>query len=465
MPRSPKLESYIDSDWSKAFLFGLYVGLSLLLFVSWLDPARGSVFHKATNIYGVQALAGAILAIWRIWEKAESPKASTAIPLIWICSGLAAWAIGQPVWTWASIRTVEVPYPWWSDLFYLASDLFWLVALMTIFRSLRRPILPAISPFTKIVIPIAVSLLLTGLPTWIVTRVNHESINPWVIGTDFIYIFLTFSSLILTIGLVVGENSQIPYPLQQCIRYLCVASAIDAIATLAFTVTEKLPATFALAYYDGNWVDWLFLTAMYSWGASALRWPVRQEQLEYTFHTRRGGLPIEDIYRAVDIEHAYPEFASFFTDPDSIKWILKHIPSCWRVTKLGRAVVGSTFLFPVSRHLTKKLEDTVTDEHQTLSQERLRDVRLLERQLFDEVKKSPVSWECLYLADASFLPKHRRRGLAFKSFKETIESLVQEHTGGKIEIYCWPTSMAGRKLFESLRKYFEAQNIPVKIIT
>jgi hypothetical protein len=464
MPSPHKIEAYIGSDRSKAFLFGLYVGLSLLLFVSWLDPARNSLFHKATNIYGVQALAGAILGGWRIWKRAESPKASTAIPSLWICIGLAAWAIGQPIWTWASIRIANVPYPWWSDIFYLASDLFWLVALMTIFRSLRRPILPAISPFTKILIPIAVSLLLTGLPTWIAARVNHESIKPWVIGTDFIYILLTFSSLILTIGLVVGENSQIPYPLQQCIRYLCAASAIDAIATLAFTVTEKLPATFALAYYDGNWVDWLFLTAMYCWGASTLKWPVRQEQLEYTFHTRRGGLRIEYIYRAADIEQEYPEFASF-TDPDSIKWILTHIPSCWRVIKLGRVVVGSTFLFPLPRRLIKRIEDAQTDEHQTKSQEMLREIRMLERQLFDEVKKSPVTWECLYLADASVLPKHRRRGLAFKSFKETIESVAAEHQARKIEVYCWPTSLASRKLFESLRKYFEAQHIPVKIIS
>ena len=127
MPSPHKIKPYIGSDRSKAFLFGLYVGLSLLLFVSWLDPARNSLFHKATNIYGVQALAGAILGGWRIWKRAESPKASPAIPSIWICIGLAAWAIGQPIWTWASIRIANVPYPWWSDIFYLASDLFWLM--------------------------------------------------------------------------------------------------------------------------------------------------------------------------------------------------------------------------------------------------------------------------------------------------------------------------------------------------
>jgi hypothetical protein len=460
-----KIESYIGSETSKAFLFGLYVGLSLLLFVSWLDPARDSIFHKATNIYGIQALAGAILGGWRIWKRADSPKTVPAVSLIWICVGLAMWAMGQAVWTWATIRVADVPYPWWSDIFYLASDLFWLVALLMIFRSLRRPILPAISPFTKVLIPIAVSLLLTGLPTWINLRVNPVfTIRPGVIATDFIYIFLTFSSLILAISLLVGENSQIPYPLHQCIRYLCAASAIDAIATLAFTVTVKFPAPHTWGYYNGNWVDWLFLTAMYCWGVSTLKWPIRQEQLEYTFHTRRGKLPVADIYRAVDIEQGYPEFASF-TDPDSIRWILKHIPSCWRVIKLGRVVVGSTFLFPVPRHLIKKIENARTNEYQTKSQEMVKEIRILERRLFDEVKKSPVTWDCLYLADASVLPKHRRRGLAFRSFKETIESILSEHDARNIEVYCWPTSLAGTKLAEGLRKHLEARHTPVKIIS
>jgi hypothetical protein len=459
-----KLESYIGSARGKAFLFGLYVGLSLLLFVSWLDPARDSFFHKATNIYGVQALAGAMLGGWRIWKRAENPKASPAIPSLWICMGLTVWAMGQAVWIWATVHIASVPYPWWSDLLYLGSDLFWLVALFMIYKSLRRPILPAINPFTKILIPIGVSLLLTGLPTWIAARVDPESIEPWVVATDFVYIFLTFSSLILAIGLVVGENSQIPYPLHQCIRYLCAATAVDAIANMAFTVTVKLPATQTWGYYNGNWVDWLFLTAMYCWGASTLKWPIRPEQFEYTFHTRSGKLPLTDIYRAVDIEEVYPEFASF-TDPGSIEWILKHTPSCWRVIKLGRVVIGSTFLFPVPRDLIKKIQDAQTSVHQTKSQEMIREIRMLERKVFDEAKKRPITWECLYLADASILRKHRGRGLAFMSFKETIESIADEHKNLKIEVFCRPTGLPSTKLALRLRQHFEARNISVRIIS
>jgi hypothetical protein len=50
-------EMSFNNGRSKAFLLGLYIGLSLLLLVSHLDPQRDSQLHVATNIYGLQALA------------------------------------------------------------------------------------------------------------------------------------------------------------------------------------------------------------------------------------------------------------------------------------------------------------------------------------------------------------------------------------------------------------------------
>src|SRR5438270_774678 len=114
-----KSETVIPSEVGKAFLFGLYVGLSLLLFISWLDPAHDSSLAKATNIYGVQALAGAVLGLWRVWQRGDDPRRTPATVSVWICIGLAAWTVGQGLWTWASFRIAEVPYPWLSDVFYL----------------------------------------------------------------------------------------------------------------------------------------------------------------------------------------------------------------------------------------------------------------------------------------------------------------------------------------------------------
>ena len=445
------------ADGGKAFLFGLYIGLSLLIFLSWLDPVHDSFLHKASNIYGVQALAGGILGLWLTWRRADQPKASPAISSVWISIGLVVWTIGQVLWIWASFRIAAVPYPWWSDVFYLASDLFWLVAIYMIYSSLDRPRLPAVSPFTKVLIPIGISLLLAGVPTWIAKRVGGDWLDPWAVAVDFVYILLTCSSLILAIGLVTGDNTEIPFPLHQCLRYLCAATAIDTLAVLAFSITVKLPPSHRWAYYNGNWVDWLFLTAMYFWGASALKWPVRQELLHYTFQTRRAGARLEDIYRASYIAQRYSP-AEPLIKAESIDWILEHIPACFRVVKLGSTVVGSTFLFPVPPELLEPLND-----NPILSGELPRQIRTLERQVFEEAKKHPITWDCLYLADASISPKHRRRGLAFRSFQETIEGIAARHPEGKIKVYCWPVTLETTELARKLSEHFEGRIAVIKV--
>jgi hypothetical protein len=441
------------------------VGLSLLLFVSWLDPSHDSSLHKATNIYAVQALVGGALGFWRIWKRRADPRTSPAVVAIWICAGLIVWTLGQGLWIWASFEIKDVPYPWWGDLFYLLSDLFWLVALYKIYTSLGRTRLPAISPFTKILIPITISLILTGLPTWVASRIGSTP-NPWVIACDFAYILLTFSSLILAIGLVLGDNTAIPFPLHQCIRYLCAATVIDTAAVMAFTITVKLPSDYALAYFNGNWADWLFLTAMYFWGASALKWPIRNELLHYSFETARLGLLADEIYRAIDIAHRYSP-PTPLVSTDSLDWIREHIPNCWRVVKLGNLVVGSTLIFPVPKGSIKRYQEerkTSADKHKEqllLSEETFKDK--LERRLFDEVQTSDLDWDCLYLAEATILPEHRRRGLAFKSFCETIDDVASRHPGRRIEVYGWPEVGEQTKLFEKLRDHFK-NRIPFKKI-
>jgi hypothetical protein len=438
---------------SKAFLLGLYLGLSLLLFVSYLDPELNSPLHKATNIYAVQALAGAILGFWRIRKRAENSRKTPALASVWICLGLAGWVIGQGLWTWGTFKfATEEPYPWWSDIFYIASDLCWLVALFYIFKSLDRRRLIENGSFITIATTV-LGLLVSGF-VWVDHKLiiaKMDSSNLSILACDFTYILVTFLSMILAVALVLGEeNSKIPFPVHQCIRYLCAATAIDAVAILAFTVTVKLKDP-PLAYFNGNWVDWLFLTAMYCWGVSALKCSIRREELQYTSGTRRSGLQEDDIYRASEVAESYSQ-AAHGTEPraiysGSIRWILDTIPRCWRVVKLGDLVVGSTFVFPVPQLLIDAFLDGEMNETK-------------EREMFEEVKKKSPTWECLYLADASIVAKHRRRGLAFKCFRETIENIAEEHNS-KIKVYCWPNTLERKGLADKLRSHFEDQGIRV----
>jgi hypothetical protein len=128
--------------------------------------------------------------------------------------------------------------------------------------------------------------------------------------------------------------------------------------------------------------------------------------------------------------------------------------------KLGDVVVGSTFVFPASK--------TLIDQHQNVrrssdekrrdklgEEELFRDKR--ERELFKEVKAEAVAWDCLYLAEATILPRHQRRGLAFKSFCETIDDIAERHPDTHIEIFGWPEGLEQTKLFEKLREHYKGR--------
>lgn len=450
-----------EYDRSKGFLFGLYVGLlSLLILVSLFDPLylpqnlpdlkenytfKIPNLHAATNIYGMLALAGAVLGFWRIWKWADKPRRLLHLPSVWICSGLAVWVIAQGLWV-LGVR------PWIRDTAFIVADLCWLAALWTILKLVNKLLnglgKPEIkfSPFMGLLTTILGLLIAVFL--WInrslIDAAELTSATFFQLGTDFVYMLFTFAGIVLAVALVNAKTAELPLPVQRCLRYVFAATVINAFATLAFVLTTKFNAGDPGFYSDGNWIDWLFLTAMYCWGISALTCPIREAEHQYTYSATLDNVSLEDYYRAREITEHYLR-----TEPnskrtiylDSTRWILDNIPGCWNIVKLGELVVGSTFLFPVSRALIK----------------RFRAHEITEREMFEEVMKNPLTWECLYLADASILARHRRRRLAFNCFKETIDWVKEEHKDLEIEVHCWPNTLERDGLVEELVKHFKGK--------
>lgn len=448
-----------EYDRSKGFLSGLYLGLlSLLILVSFgdrfhLNPLGTEYIydkpglHTATNIYGILALAGAVVGFWRIWKWTDKPRKLLFLPSMWICAGLAVWVVGQGLWILKLIK-FGGKYPWFHDIAFIVADVCWLAALWTtlrlvnkLLRELKEPEIK-FSPFMTVLTSILT--LLVGIFIWM----HHRDISPplslekiFTLGTDAVYILSTYLSMIVAVALVSGKTAQIPLPLQRCLRYLFAATAINAFATIAFLLTTKAPENGAWRYAEGNWIDWLFLIAMYCWGISALKCPIREAEHQYTYGTTLSNVKVEDFCRAREITQHYlrnePD-SGRTVYLDSTKWILDHISESWNIVKLGDLVVGSTLLFPVSRCLI----------------ERLKAHEITEPEMFAEVMKNPLTWECWYLADASILEQHRRRKLAYNSFKETIEQIKDEHKDLEIRVYCLPNTLARKGLVIKLQEHF-----------
>src|SRR4029079_3075184 len=115
-----------------------------------------------TNIYGVLALAGAMLGFWRIWRRAEKPRALLSLPSFWISVGLAIWVIAQVMWVFAKWKDPEGEGPGPYDIAYIIADICWIVALFTVFKALGREVMKAISPFMAIITTVLI-LLIGGL--------------------------------------------------------------------------------------------------------------------------------------------------------------------------------------------------------------------------------------------------------------------------------------------------------------
>lgn len=448
-----------EYDRGKGFLFGLYVGLLLLLIlVSLADPFHLDLaankytydkpgLHTATNIYGILALAGAVFGFWRIWKWTDKPRRLLFLPSIWICIGLAVWVVAQGLWVIDALNGNE-KYPGVHDIAFIVADLCWLGALWTIFRLvnklLKRLDEPEIkiSPFMAILS--SIQSLLVGSFVWLYHPLISTPVTLtklFTLGTDFIYILSTYIGMILAVALVNGKTSQLPLPVQRCLRYLFAATAINAFATIAFVLTTKAPVNGAWKYADGNWIDWLLLTAMYCWGISALKCPIREAEYQYTYSTTLSNVKVEDFYRAREITQHYLQNETNSERTiylDSTRWIRDNISKCWNIVKLGDLVVGSTLVLPVSQALIK----------------RFRDREITEREMFKEVQNSPLSWECLYLADASILVQHRRRQLAFNCFKETIDGVKADHRTLEIEVHCLPNTLARKALVKKLEAHF-----------
>lgn len=443
---------------SETFLLGLFVGLSLLLpVVVHFDHKYDSHLRTLTNIYGVLALAGAVLAFWRIWRRSEKPRTLLSLPSFWICIGLSIWVVAQVMWIVAKWNDPNFRGSGLYDIGYTAADVCWLVALLMVFKSLDRRVVTAISPIMAIITTGLVLLMagFAGLDHALIARLSEldpqlSSGDLLTLLTDLVYVLLTFCAIVLAVTLLLGINTELPLPVHQCLRYLFAATLIEAIATVAYLVTIKLNATQPFSYIDGNLVDSLFLTAMFFWGISALKCPIRRDELDYTFGTLGSGVSVEDIYGADEIARHYSVSVpdrDFKIDSQSRQWILDNIPDCWGVAKLGDLVVGSALIFPVPRSFMESFDPKT----------------MKECEIFEKVKReSVITWDCLYLADASTLMRHRGRGIALKCFSETIETIAKRHPRLNIQVYCWRNIPQKGKLVEKLQAYLKEHKEDLK---
>src|SRR5262245_60885560 len=134
--------------WGRGVVLGLYCGLSLLFAIRTVHPDLDSRLLNYTNIYGLEAAAGAAITFVLIARCRVASSGELRYSPVWICVGLVSWAVGQLWWLKETLLDRSpATYPAWSDVAYLLADLSFVLALLGLFSILRRRLVSELPPW------------------------------------------------------------------------------------------------------------------------------------------------------------------------------------------------------------------------------------------------------------------------------------------------------------------------------
>ncbi|HTB66473.1 MAG TPA: hypothetical protein VK727_09605 [Steroidobacteraceae bacterium] len=141
-----------------------------------------------------------------------------------------------------------------------------------------------------------------------------------------------------------------------------------------------------------------------------------------------------DVLRALEIAeemfHTQTDADQMLLNAGYARWVVSVIPCCWTLIVLGGTVVGGQFVLPTSIDMMRSFLGG----------------NLSERAMMDEVRENGArDWDALYLAGATVVPDHRRKGLALEALSRTVEGIAKRRAA-RLELFYWPFSTEGRSL-------------------
>jgi len=443
----------------KAFYLGLFIGLTMLFSITIFGNVlqiKEPGLSVYTTEYTLMAIIGGILSLYRFIK--TRPKDGNEFNPELISIGLLVWSSGQILWMIGmNIKGNDLPYPWYSDVPYVASLIIWLIVLLKLYRPLKLKFISA----SKILSGVYKALL-AGVVALIgfldrdkIVNVS-EGMNLIRVITDFLYLFLPLSSAFIAGILYLTPIPNISLKAQKCIAFLFYATLLNFLANSAFVVTFRfieLQPSSPLVYTDGGWIDYLYLSSMTCWCIATTIYPTSLSDLTYSFGNYMSiNINATDVFKAANIAeeifHTNTNTGYMQINSDTTLWIMENLPHAWKIIKSGDDVIGSAIVLPVS---DKDIED-------------FRSKNISEAELFRRVKtyNAPI-YENLYLAGATILAEHRFRGLAFQCFVMLIETdnLVVDK---KPNLICWPISNPGLKLSIKLKTYFTEKGYKFEVI-
>lgn len=219
--------------------------------------------------YGLMPIFGGLFGIWEAKEWGMF-KSAMGKALFFLSAGLITWGVGEMIWSYYNfILQVEIPYPSWADASFIVSWPLWSIGVVFMsFATGARYGLKSIGGRLQL---IAIPLLAAALSYYllvVVARQGSFELNGGMLKIFFDLAYPIWDVVILTIALLIyGLSFKLLGGIYQWpVLITLFGFIVNYFADFGFSYTTTVGT-----FYNGNWVDLLFATAMFvlSFGVSS----------------------------------------------------------------------------------------------------------------------------------------------------------------------------------------------------
>jgi hypothetical protein len=247
---------------ASAYLCGFYVALLVWWATIALSKITDSPFNLAFAFaYGLMPLFGGILGFLaaRKWGLLKSAMGKA---LLFFSLGLIMWGLGEMIWSYYNfVERIEIPYPSIADIFFVLSWPLWGVGVwyMSYATGAKYGLKSKIGKIQLFSIPIVAALFSYYLLVMVARGGTFDISGDWMkIFFDIAYPL--FDVIVLAIGALVFGLSfkflggKYKWP----VIITLFGFIINYFADFGFSYTTTVGS-----FYNGNWVDLLFTSAMF----------------------------------------------------------------------------------------------------------------------------------------------------------------------------------------------------------
>lgn len=266
------------------FFTGIYV-LSIAAYLGvWLQPpGHGNFERYYSNVYlTIMPFAGGIAGLLRLRGASSKPRRSV---LIIFSIGLLVWAAGSVAWSLYNVRRIEIPYPSWADAGYFPQIFLWIVGALMMFKMARTNVIEEMKT------PAAWVTAICGGIVTVLRWVRGNTFTPDAtqdmikFAFDVAYPVTEIIASALFVALVFGASSRAlgtaSHGTERAGYAFVVGTLILTAADFIFNFTTSLKPSSALAYYNGNWVDVVYLSAFYALSIGLALLPVNEPPMTW----------------------------------------------------------------------------------------------------------------------------------------------------------------------------------------